>query len=416
MNILHISTDDISGGAGIAAYRLNEAMIQNGINSKLLVINKRSHSNAVVAAYSPIQKIAYSLYSAIYRKLIFKLFKPLYVFSIGKTFSSIHNIPKIKEADIIYIHWVENNFIGIKEIQKILKSKKPVIMYMHDMWDITGGCHHSFQCQSYTQECKDCPIIQRKIFKNYTHKILKKKIRLWTPYTNLYFITPSSWLADCTRKSSICTNHSVTVIANLINTQIFKPIDKQFARNTLGLPLNKKLILFGANQGTSNSYKGWNLLKEALYKLKGEDVELVIFGDNLSDNEIQSIPFPIHSLGYITDSYSLALMYNAADVFVNPSLAESFGMTSLESISCGTFSVSFAVGGLTDIIKHKETGYLAEYKNIDDLVQGVKWSLNQTNTEKRSFLHQYVVSHFSYKEIINAHQKFYTQFLSQINR
>lgn len=416
MNILHISTDDLSGGAGIAAYRLNEAMNQNGINSRLLVINKKSHSNTVVSAYSSAQKIVYTLYSTIYRKLISKLFRPSYVFSIGKTFSPIHNIREIKKADIIYIHWVQNNFIGIKEIQRILKSKKPVIMYMHDMWDITGGCHHSFKCQSYTKECKNCPIIQHKIFKNYSHKILKKKIKLWTPYTNLYFIAPSSWLADCTRKSSLCTNHSVSVIANLINTQIFKPLDKQFARNVLGLPFNKKLVLFGANQGTSNNYKGWPLLKEALHKLNGKDIELVIFGDNLSDEEIQSMPFSIHSLGYITDSYSLALMYNAADVFVNPSLAESFGMTSLESISCGTLTVSFAVGGLTDIIKHKETGYLAEYKNIDDLVQGIKWSLNQTNTEKRVFLHQYVISHFSYKEIINAHQNFYTEFISKNNK
>lgn len=414
MKVLHISTDDIIGGAAIAAFRLNEAMIQNGIDSKLLVANKKSHSNNVIAVFSPIKRILYSIYAAVYSKMISRLFKTSYMFSLGKSFSSITKHPLIKEADIIYIHWVQNNFLGIKAIEQILKTNKPIILYMHDMWDITGGCHHSFECNSYTIKCKNCPIIQRKIFKEYSQRIIKKKEKHWGPYNNLYFITPSSWLSNCVKNSLTFKSHSITTIPNLIDTQKFRPHNKELTREILGLPKNKKLLLFGANNGTANIYKGWTYLKEALTMLNDKkNIEIVLFGGTLTSEEAKSLIFPIHSLGYITDVYSLVLMYNAVDVYINPSLAESFGMTTLEAISCGTYAVSFAVGGLTDIIRHKETGYLASYKNTNDLANGIEWCLNETSNEKPKDLHQYVIDNFSYNKIIGTHKELYNRFTSK---
>ena len=113
--------------------------------------------------------------------------------------------------------------------------------------------------------------------------------------------------------------------------------------------------------------------------LKQEDalknVSVLIFGSAYNKEIADAIPYKTKFMGYLLDEYSTALVYNAADVFIAPSLAEAFGYVVMEALSCGTPVVGFDVGGIPDMISHKENGYLAKYKDAADVSEGIKFCL-----------------------------------------
>lgn len=201
---------------------------------------------------------------------------------------------------------------------------------------------------------------------------------------DLTIVTPSRWLAECAKRSSLLSDLEVEVIPNGLNTDIFKPIEKLAARTILNLPKNKKIILFGAISATANKLKGFKYLKEAISKLekmkafdKGE-LCLVIFGASHS-RDIEKIPFQVKFLGRLYDDFSLALSYSAADVFIIPSLQENLPNTVIESLSCGTPVVGFNVGGIPEMLEHQVNGYSSRYKDSRSLAEGIKWILEDEN-------------------------------------
>lgn len=165
-------------------------------------------------------------------------------FSMGRYWSCrIHNLPLVQEADIIYIHWINGGFLTVKEIESILKLGKPTFIFLHDMWLLTGGCHHAFSCQKYYSLCNECPTINRTSVKWICKYVFKNKERLKN-YSNLHLISPSHWMDDCVGKSALFHHVDRMIIPNLLNTVRFSPIDKIIARQLLQLPLNQ---YFGKN-------------------------------------------------------------------------------------------------------------------------------------------------------------------------
>lgn len=405
MKVVHLSTSDKSGGAAIAAYRLNEAMRIHHIDSKMLVYQKGNDDENVISVIGKFLRKRYLLH--FYLSLAFKrlILKAPFAFSFG--FRGLSHVSKHKlllEADIIYIHFVNCGFLSLSEMNAILSLGKPVIFFMHDMWLLTGGCHHSFECIKYTSHCHDCPNIDRKLWKNivvYNFKERKRKICL---HRNVHVVAPSLWLANCAKNSALFNEIGVDCIPNLLDTTIFKLTDKEKARDYFKFPLNKKLILFGADGGSKNRYKGWQYLKEALRKISDLDVEIVVFGNKLDDNAVAEIPFTVHSVGHVADINSMVALYNAVDVFVTPSLAEAFGQTVFEAQACGTLVVGFDVGGIPDLIKHLNTGYLAKYMDSNDLALGIEWALQYKDDKKMiERMRNYVIDNFSYEVVVRKH-------------
>ena len=387
MKVLHISTSDRQGGAAIAAYRLNEALQNEGVDSKMLVYNKITLNPTVER---------FSSFCSIWEKLFYKPLIPLrtlikekmlhnvVTFSMGRYWSCrIHNLPLVQEADIIYIHWINGGFLTVKEIESILKLGKPTFIFLHDMWLLTGGCHYAFSCQKYYSLCNECPTINRTSVKWICKYVFKNKERLKN-YSNLHLISPSHWMDDCVGKSALFHHVDRMIIPNLLNTVRFSPIDKIVARQLLQLPLNTQLILFAADSGTQNPYKGWPLLKKALGRMSGLNMAIVVLGNFLCPDEISSFPFASYSMGKISDEYSLTLLYNAVDVYVTSSLAESFGQTIIEAQACGTIPVGFDLGGIPDIIEHEKTGYLAREKDIEDFSVAAQEDVLETVDEEFS--------------------------------
>lgn len=403
MKIIHISTSDNIGGAALAANRLNKAFNLLNEESRMLVLKQNITNETII----PITKNKFyiDLRVKITEWIKRHVFKPNYTISLGWTGYDLYKLPSIQEADIIYIHWTGFGYLSIKDIANILNLGKPTFIFMHDMWFITGGCHHSFECNLYKNDCSKCPRIGNNIFNSISALTFKLKKKYLTGYKNLQIVTPSNWLSNCVKESALFNSHNICVIPNPIDTDLFKPLEKNIARQILKLPLNKKIILFGANGGKSDKYKGWNYLVSAISKLENKDVIIVLFGGDICDDEKKQLKYPTYSLGYLHDEYSTILAYNSADVFVIPSLAENFPNTILESLSCGTPVAGFNVGGIPDLIIHKQNGYLAEYMNIKDLANGINWILENTNKLSKEIIHNYIKENFSFENIISLHKK-----------
>lgn len=401
MKVLHLSTTDRQGGASIAAFRVSEAMKGAGIDSKMLVVEKLSDTDMVVAIKD--YKFKYFFYynrmkQSLANKIKNFLFKPILLYSTDMMHvPDISRMKEINEADVIYIYWVHNSFMNIKDISQILKLGKPVFFSLQDMWHMTGGCHYAMGCEEYKHDCKKCPMIQRRLMKGRSHALLNKKLRLWNT-NNIHVIAPSRWMQDCAQKSQLFHQRQVFCIPNTLNDRVFRVMDKRVARDVLGLPQDRHLVMFGAIGGTTNRYKGWEYA-DSLMQRMGKEADLVVLG-----NTYKSSSYKTYAIGRLNDEYSLAYLYNAVDVFISPTQAECFGQTISESISCGTKAVVFNVGGVSDIVTHQDNGYLAEPNNVDDLERGVRWVFETNNDEsERRRLHEDIRSKFSYSVVAAQH-------------
>ena len=403
MKVLHISTYEKKGGAAIAAFRLNEAMNRYGIDSKMLVCRVSAHSSENPylrnARWIKLKQSFLSHCSQLFQKYCLK---SEFVFSLGHFGIHISKLPEVVDADVIYIHWINHNFLSIKEIHRLLRLGKPVVIFMHDMWAITGGCHHSFECKKYESECKKCPDIHRDLFRNVVSSTFKKKKRLLSPYKNLYVIASSQWMSDCVKRSALFGTHFLKTIPLTIDLDVFKPYDKTEACKILELSPAKRYILFAANGGDANPHKGWSYFKKALSLLNKHGVEALVLGSTVKEEDKAGLP--IRSMGYFRDEHSLALLYSAADVLVVPSLAESFGQVIVEAFACGTLAVGFNVGGIPDLIKHLQTGYLADYNDSASLSSGIEWALVHGNdADLKNNLQEFVRQNISYNAIARQH-------------
>jgi glycosyltransferase involved in cell wall biosynthesis len=279
------------------------------------------------------------------------------------------------QPDIINLHWVCG---GYMQVESVPKFNKPLVWTLHDMWPFTGGCHYSEECDRYTKSCGSCPQLHSSKESDLSRWVWQRKAQAWKNL-NLTLVTPSHWLTECAKSSSLLQEYPVNVIANNLDPEVYKPLNHRRVRESLNLPQNKQLVLFGAMQGTEDRWKGFPLLVPALQSLSKSEwqdkIELLVFGSSQPENPI-NVGFKTHYLGRLKDE-SLAKVYAAADVMVVPSRYEAFGQTASEALACGTPVVAFDVTGLKDIVDRQQNGYLAKPYETEDLARGIAWVLYQ---------------------------------------
>lgn len=161
MKVVHINTMDCGGGAAIACSRHCEAMIKAGCESCMLVVSKTGHQTFVPYSRWGWRSLLSTYYRVMSRKRINKL-KATGEFSIMHYGYPFHKVQSVRDADVIFLHWVNGSALSIKGIERILKLGKPTFWYMHDMFPITGGCHHSLFCDGYANDCSNCPLVMFK--------------------------------------------------------------------------------------------------------------------------------------------------------------------------------------------------------------------------------------------------------------
>jgi glycosyltransferase involved in cell wall biosynthesis len=385
MKILILSTYERTGGAAVAANRLMHALNKSGHEAKMLVRDKQTDDENVVSVNTSWWKRKINFVRFAYERWVIFLHnrfsrKNLFAVSIANTGTDISKHPLVKEADIIHLHWINQGFLSLNNIRKLIESGKPVVWTMHDMWPITGICHHAWRCEAYVDSCGSCSFLQSKRRKDLSFHILKKK--LFLSQSDIQIVAVSSWLKNLARKSVITKNLTISVIPNVINMSVFSPLNKQSMRNKYSFSQEKKIIIMGAAK-INDTIKGLDILLHALsfFKGKKENLLLVLFGAVKDDTLfLSNMPVEYVYMGLLVDISVIAELYVTADVTVVPSHYETFGQTLIESMACGCPVVSFDNSGQTDIVDHKRNGYLAKYKDAEDLANGIGWVLE--NTEK----------------------------------
>lgn len=407
MNILILSTHHQQGGAAIAAYRLMEALNKEGAHATMLVLDKKlSHPHILQAGHPIPNKLRFVAERAtIFRQNGFSR-KNLFDISIANTGVSIVEHPESKKADVIHLHWINQGMLTIKEIGKILASGKKVVWTMHDMWPFTGICHHAGACTHFHAACGQCPYLQSPSEKDISFSTFLRKQAAYS-LGRIHFVACSNWLKDLAEKSPLTSAHKISSIPNPINTTIYRLQDKTSLRKLMSLPLDKKIILFAAAK-VSDKRKGIDYLIEAseiMSKRKDDYLFLIVGSD--SEEIIKQLALPAQNAGYIP-SEQMPEMYNVADVFVTPSLQENLPNTIMESMACGTPCVGFNIGGIPEMIDHKQNGYVARYKDAEDLANGLWWVLQNADAEQLSEnARKKAVENYSEERVAKSYLKVY---------
>jgi len=378
LKVVHVQNDMMS--AGRAALRLHLAFEEFGIESSIITLFTDVNDTNRIFNPGKIARLRALLDRKVQTYLFRKTDKKYGSYSYPIFGTNISKLPQIKEADIIYIHWVLAGFFNLSSYEEIARLGKPIIIYMHDMWTITGGCHHSFSCEKYKTHCANCQVFPRKTVIDWAKHEFNKKLKIYDSLGNLFFVSPSRWLYNCAKQSALTRNKPVWYIPNILDTTIFQAINKKTARKILNINEEEIIIAFSAFS-VNSPFKGWIELQGSLEILKEtrgvDDISILITGSSSANLNNGVLPFKTKFLGFLKDEYSMSLVFNAADVFVAPSLAETFGYVIMESLSCGTPVVAFEVGGISDQITHKNNGYLAKYRNAEDLANGIRFCLEE---------------------------------------
>lgn len=407
---LHVSTADGGGGAALGARQLHQSLENAGIDSRMLVFRKGSKSPSVY----PYHVHANKLERWLVRQSVRRDKRPLKPYQRSDTgywsvnsapYSPIARIINRMAPSLVHLHWVADGFLPIQQLARI---QAPIIWTLRDMWAMTGGCHHAYDCDGFTRQCGRCPQLNSAREDDLSHSTWQRKRKDWARL-NLTIVALSRWLADEARRSSLLGRHRIEVIPNGVDTTQFKPIDATTARHVLNLPQDKKVILFGAFYSTQDKSKGFDLLQQTLRRISAERDDLigVVFGAD-RPTDAPDVGMPISYLGTLHDTPALALAYASADVFVSPSRAESFNKTLTESMACGTPTVAFGLGGNPDIIDHEQNGYLAQPLDVEDLAQGITWTLNHANPHTlRENARQKIMTHFEASQIARRYVHLY---------
>lgn len=367
-----------SSSSGDFGRRLHDEFIKAGVSSSIVSLYAEVPVSSTLFKLGKKQALISTLSYKLNEYLMRKANKDYGLFSYPLFGSNVAHLEQVKEADVIYLHWCHNGFLGLVNIEQLAKLGKPIIVILHDMWYLTGGCHYSFDCDKYTLKCHNCPCFPGEKERDLSTRGFEKKLKLYAKYDNLFFVSPSKWLYECAKQSALTHNKPLFHIPNVLDRNIFKPFDKKLAREILNIDPEEQVILFGA-AFVQSPYKGWEYLQAALtlFHQQGhpEKTSVLIFGSGDDPKISEAIPFPTRFMGQLKDEYTLAVLYNAADVFIAPSLADNLPYTIFESLACGTPVVAFNTGGIPDLIQHEINGYLAIYKDPADLSRGIHYCL-----------------------------------------
>ena len=419
MKIVILNTAERTGGAAVAANRLMKALLKSGVEVTMLVRDRKTNDEHVVALNDSSWKRRLNLFRFIWERLIIFLCnklsrKQLFQVSIANTGTDLSKHPVIQEADIIHLHWINQGFLSLTDIQRLIQTGKPIVWTLHDMWPCTAICHHALGCERFKTECKYCSFLSSHHENDIANRVFRAKQFL--NESHIHLVAVSSWLQHHAKESALTCKLKADVIPNVIDTVLFHPSDKIEARKSLSLPLDKKIILMGA-ACIDNPIKGFPYLIEALSLLNKRDqghlYHLVLFGNIKGDRSfLAELPITYTWMGLLNDSTTIATLYAAADVTVVSSLYETFGQTIIEGMACGCPAVSFNNSGQTDIISHQQNGYLARYKDTEDLANGIEWVLTHNrNNELSEACLQKVNTCYSESVIAEKYKNLYKQLI-----
>ena len=403
MKILHINSVFSQGGAALLMRLLAKNVEQNKDIEQFFIVKENSSKNTEnifqtsretsIFGYKKLSRIL-SEQGFLYR------FLPLEAHFILKKSREI-------SPDIVHLHNIHGGYFQTNLLPKLSKIA-PVVWTFHDMFPITGHCAYSFECEKWKTGRGNCERldIYPAIKKDRTKFLWKYKNKIFNS-ANFTIVTPSLWLKKCVEESFL-KNKDVRLIYNGIDLETFKKIDKSKTRKELKLPENKKIVLFSANGGVKNPFKGGDFVFQAFEKLKNRNdiLFLNIGGDSGQKSENWQ------DYGYVSNPEIMAKLYSAADIYLFPTLAETFGMTVVEAMSCGLPIVTFKTGGVPEIVENEKSGFVVEYKNGEMLTNALSKLLDDDDLRRKMAGNAVLASKkFSSEQMAIDYMKLYEELL-----
>jgi len=412
--ILFINTSERIGGAAIAAGRLMHAL-RHHASARMLVRDRQTDHLSV----SNIRSSWLLTLKFLWERLVIFLNNgwsrhQVFAVDIANTGTDITKMKEFSHADVIHLHWINQGFLSLRNLEAILRSGKQIVITMHDMWYFTGICHHAGTCTKYETECNHCPFLARPFLGYDLAKrvfLKKKTVYKQAPVT---FVGCSEWITRLAQRSALTEGHRVVSIPNPIDTDTFTPCDKESARRACQLPTDRHLILFTSRRIT-DEMKGFQYLAEASRMIRtqhpedAKNIAIVVVG--LESNQVkEQVGLDVFNVDYVENEEKMIQLYNAVDLFVTPSLQENLPNTIMEAMSCGTPCVGFHIGGIPEMIDHLQNGYVADYCNAQDFADGILWALHPDRYDTLSqAARQKVLNCYSEQQVVNRFLELYAK-------
>jgi glycosyltransferase involved in cell wall biosynthesis len=410
MKVVLVNKSDSKGGAAVVSLRLVHALVNAGVDARMLVVDKQTDDSLVDIMGSKwgnkcrflAERVGVWCRNGFNRSTLFMTDPATHGVNVV-------NHPWIKDADVVCLNWVNQGTLSLKGIEQIAKSGKPIVWTMHDMWNCTGSCHHAYECQGFKTTCESCHLLGGK-GRDLSSVTQERKRQLYRE-TDIHFVAVSNWLAAKCRESSLMRDSDISVIANAFPVENFSA--ERLPNSDYGIDDDKKVIVMGAAR-LDDPVKGFDHLITATkhiaeYKPElAQRLHLLLFGAIKDISLLDQIALPYTHLGMVND---VASVYGHGDVVLSTSLYETLPGTLIEGQASGCVPVTFGMGGQADIVDHLKTGYIADYKDAASVTDGIEWAIGANVS--REFLHSEVERKFAASKIA---QQYFQLFDKLINR
>lgn len=412
MNVLIVNHSDSLGGASVVSRRLLDALVNDGVDARMLVarLSDAGASNPRIAlAGNPLSRKAAFLAEEAWifanngfcRRELFKV-------DAGRFGLPLHRHPWVRDADVIMLNWVNQGMLSLGEIAAIAAMGKRMVWTMHDMWPLTGICHHAGECKQYTEAkpCLRCPFVHGagRAIPHMPAATARRKMALYDSVPDMEFVAVSSWLGDKARESMLTAGRRISVIPNGFPVETF-PIVPAFPREALGLPATGALVVMAAARlddpvkGLDHAVEALNLLDGKIGKGECPPATAVLFGELRHPELLDALRLPHVWLGPVSDRAHVAAIYAHASAVLSTSLYETLPGTLVEGQAAGAWPVSYDRGGQRDIISDSSLGTLVPFGDCAALADGLVMALTDDTPGRRSHLRRSVALRFSAQSV-----------------
>ena len=400
----------MQGGAAIVSLRLVHALNEAGVDARMLVIDKQSQDPQVGVMGSKLgnkwrflaERLGVFVRNGFRRDTLFKI-------DTGSHGLNLASHPWVKAADVVCLNWVNQGTLSLNGVKQLALSGKPIVWTMHDMWNCTGVCHYSFECERYKEHCHSCPLLETQ--GNDLSTTIQEKKRQLYERVPIHFVAVSHWLAECCKRSTSMAGCDLSVIYNAFPINDFDC--SRLTAGIEGIPADKKIIVMGARR-LDVEVKGFKELIETSQYIAqnkpelAQKIHLVLYGDLHDKSLLGKIEVPCTYLGTIGGTQQLSQLYRHSDIVLSMALYENLPGTLIEGQASGCLPVTFGKGGQADIVDHLKTGYIADYKDAASVAAGIEWAIDAGIS--REFLHSEVERKFAASKIAQQYIELFKRF------
>jgi len=392
MKVLHICTAD-EGGAGLCCLRIHQALLNEGIDSKVLMLRTKHTDIVGVYQYTKghIIDFLWRGFNKILRlchlelddyNRVINLTKRTKIYATLPTSPiDVSHHPLVKEADLIHLHWVDN-FVDYPSFFRNID--KPIVWTLHDEGMFSGVFH-------FTEG--------KNLHEPLDEKYLDIKFKAVHQIKNLGIVFLSKMMKNMFSDNDMVNGRPNTVINNPVDCDLFEPIEKSKARDIMKIPHNAIVFSFVAGK-IADPRKGLSVLSRSLQRMRIPNAWIMAVG---GEQEYSELPL-VHPVGPVMGARNMSVAYSCADYFVMPSKKEAFAQTPIESMACGIPAIVFPVSGTDELIT-PQNGIIADDFTEESLEKAIKAAM--LTSYDSTIIRQDMITRYSPNVIANKYISFY---------